>query len=196
MGQWSILSNVINYVQCSKNAGNFHAMSIKSINKNQTNEGRKGGEKDRFTPQVSLVDTSDRLTEEYLDRDEGVKSEILNITRFDGNSDLSMTYLGRLSMVRDYKMVAEENFPMSEQGYTTEKLLDGTEGQILLDIGASKLFMSKSHYLHCKSLHLLPKFASETQRIQVGNRQYVSVLFATPIIVDINGHRCDSCCHY
>ena len=68
-------------------------------------------------------------------------------------------------MIREYKMVAEEKFPMSEQGYTTGKLLDGTECQILLDTGASKSFMSKSHYLHCKSLHLLPKFMSKTQRI-------------------------------
>ena len=34
---------------------------------------------------------------------------------------------------------------MSEQGYTTGKLLDGTECQILLDTGVSKSFMSKSH---------------------------------------------------
>ena len=56
-------------------------------------------------------------------------------------------------------------------------------------MGASKSFMSKSHYLHCKSLHSLPKFASKTQRIQVGNVQFVSVLFIIPIIVDIHGHR-------
>ena len=57
------------------------------------------------------------------------------------------------------------------------------------DTGASKSFMSKSHYLHCKSLHSLPKFASKTQRIQVGNGQYVSILFIIPIIIDIHGHR-------
>ena len=62
------------------------------------------------------MDTSDRFTEEYLGRYKGVKSEILNTTRFDENSDLSMTYLGRSNMVRDHKMVAEERFPMSEQG--------------------------------------------------------------------------------
>ena len=49
--------------------------------------------------------------------------------------------------------------------------------------------MSKSHYLHCKSLHSLPKFASKTQRIQVGNRQYVSVLFVIPVITNIHSHR-------
>ena len=49
--------------------------------------------------------------------------------------------------------------------------------------------MSKSHYLHCKSLLSLPKFVSRTQRIQVGNRQFVSVLFIIPIIIDIHRHR-------
>ena len=89
-----------------------------------------------------------------------------------------MTYLGRASMVREHKMVAEERFPMSEQGHTTGKLLDGTECQILLYTGASTSFMSKSHLLCCKSLHSLPKFASKTQRIQVGNAQYVSVFLS------------------
>ena len=92
-------------------------------------------------------------------------------------------------MIRDHNIATEEKFPMSEQEYTTGKLLDGTECQILLDTGVSKSFMSKSHYLHCKSLHSLPKFASKTQRIQVGNGQYVSVLFIILIIIDIHGHR-------
>ena len=35
----------------------------------------------------------------------------------------------------------------------------------------------------------MPKFASTTQRIQVGNGQCVSVLFIIPVIVDIHGHR-------
>ena len=96
-------------------------------------------------------------------------------------------------MVRDHKMVAEERFPMSEQGYTTGKLLDDTECQILLDTGASKSFTSKSHCLHCKSLHFLPKFTSKTQRIHVGNGQYVSVLFVIPIIIDIHSQRFKIC---
>ena len=49
--------------------------------------------------------------------------------------------------------------------------------------------MSKSYYLRFKTLHALPKFSSNTQRIQVGNGQYVSVLFAIPVIVDIHGHK-------
>ena len=100
-----------------------------------------------------------------------------------------MTYLGKTNVVKENKITAEEKCLISEQGYTTGKLLDSTECQILLNTGASKSFMSKSHYLHCKSLHSLPKFASKTQRIQVEYGQYVSILFVIPIIVDIHGHR-------
>ena len=76
MEQWPILSNVINYVQYSKNPKNSPAMSVKATNKNKTNIGRRQGEKDRSISEVSLLDTSDRLTDEYLDRYKGVKSEI------------------------------------------------------------------------------------------------------------------------
>ena len=73
--------------------------------------------------------------------------------------------------------------------FASGKLLDGMECQILLDTGATKSYMSKSYYLQCKTLHALPKFSSNTQRIQVGNGRYVSVLFVIPVVVDIHGHR-------
>ena len=111
-------------------------------------------------------------------------SEILSTTRFNENSDESTTYTGRVDTTRASKIKAEERFPIWEQEYTVGKLLDGTACQILLDTGASKSPMSKSHCLHWKSLHSLPKFTSKTQRIQVGNGQFVRVLFITPIIVD------------
>ena len=75
---------------------------------------------------------------------EGIQSEILNTTRFDENSDLSATYLGKSDRSKNGKIKAEESFPISEQGYTLGKLLDGTECQIMLDTGAGKSFMSKS----------------------------------------------------
>ena len=92
-------------------------------------------------------------------------------------------------MTRASKSKVEETFSIWEQGYTVGKLSDGTECQIVLDTGASKSFMYKSQYLCCKSLHSLPKFTSKTQRIQVGNGQFISVLFIKPIIVDIHRYR-------
>ena len=128
-----------------------------------------------------------KLCEEYLDVYEGIQSEIVNTTRFNENSDLSMTYLGRSDRTINDKLKAEESFPISEHGYTLGKLLDGSECQLLLDAGASKSFLSKSFYMQCRSLHSLPKFMSKTQRVQVGNGQCVSVLFIIPVIIDVHG---------
>ena len=108
--------------------------------------------------------TPDKLKREYLDRYEGVQSEVLHTTRFDESSDLSTTYLGRTDMTRATTIKAEERFAISEQGYMVGKLLDDTECQILLDMGVSKSYMSKSYYLRCKSLHSLPKFAFQNTK--------------------------------
>ena len=59
-------------------------------------------------------------------------------------------------MTRDMIIKAEEKFPIFGQGYTNGKLLDNTECNTLIDIGASKSYMSKSYYMQCKSLHVLP----------------------------------------
>ena len=49
--------------------------------------------------------------------------------------------------------------------------------------------MSKSYFMWCKNLHALPKFTSNTQRIQVGKSQYVGVLLVIPVIMMIQKHR-------
>ena len=61
--------------------------------------------------------------------------EILSTTRVDENSDISMTYLGKVNVVKENKITTEEKFLISEQGYTTGKLLDGTNCQILKLVG-------------------------------------------------------------
>ena len=40
---------------------------------------------------------------------EGIQSEVLSTTRFNENSDLSTTYLGRIDITRTSKIKAEEN---------------------------------------------------------------------------------------
>ena len=101
-------------------------------------------------------------------------------SKFDKNSDLSTMYLGQADMTRSTKIKAEERFPITGQGFASGKLLDGMECQILLDTGATKSYMSTSYYLRCKTLHALPKFSSNTQRIQVGNGQYVKCTICDP----------------
>ena len=105
----------------------------------------------------------------YLDSYEDVYVDMIHTNRFDENSDLSTTYLGQTKMNRNTKIKAKEGFPITGHGFTSGKLLDGTDCRILLDTGATKSYMSKSFYMQCKCLQALPKFSSHTHRIQVGN---------------------------
>ena len=63
-----------------------------------------------------------KLHEAYLDVCEGIQSKIVNVTRLDENSDLSMTYLGRSNKAKNDKLKAEESFPISKYVYTSGKL--------------------------------------------------------------------------
>ena len=87
----------------------------------------------------------------------GIQSEVISTTRLDDYSDLSTTYLGKIDTTRAGEIKVEEKFPVLEQEYTIGKLLDGTECQILLDTGANKSFMSKSHYLQWTVLTFITK---------------------------------------
>ena len=75
------------------------------------------------------------------------QSERVNTSRLDEKSDSSTTYLGKSDKTRNAILRVKESFPISEHGYTSGRLLDGTECQLLLDTGASKSFMSKSFYM-------------------------------------------------
>ena len=185
MDQWSILGNILNYVQHSRLNSMNHTLDIKAVDKYKY---RPSKDSEEFK-ELDFGATPYKLREEYMDIYEGIHSEVVSSKRFDENSDISTTYFRRVNKEMQNTLKAEESFPISEHGYTLGRLLDGTECQLLLDTGVSKSFMSKSFYMQCKSLHSLPKFPSRTQRIQVGNGQCVSVLFIIPVIVDIHRHR-------
>ena len=67
------------------------------------------------------------LKTEYLDVYEGVYAEVINSDKFDEDTDISTTYLGKVDMTRDTEVKTEENFRMTARGYTRGHLLDGTD---------------------------------------------------------------------
>ena len=178
MRNWSIFSDNVRCIQ-------HEQMTPQTFNIDLYHK-LKGEE--RETLDVDFGIYPDILRSKYLDVHEGMYAEIVHANKFNENSDLSMTYLRQIKMMRHTKIKAEERFSITGQGFTSGKLLNGTKCQILLDTGATKSYMSKSYYLQCKTPHTLPKFSSNTQRIQVGNGQYVSVLFIIPVIIDVHGH--------
>ena len=185
MEQWSILSNMLNYIQYDRYPRNHHTLGISTENKYRNSSDAK---EERDIIEWDFGPTH-ILKEEYWDINEGIQSEILNTTRFDKNSNLSTTYVGKSDRSKNDKLKVEESFPISEQGYTLGKLLDGTECQLLLDTGASKSLVSKSFYIRCMSLHSLQHLLQKTQRIQVGNGHFVSDLFIIPVIINVHRHR-------
>ena len=150
---------------------------------------KKMGKEEGQRMNIDFGESPEVLKGKYMDVYEDVYAEVVTTNKFDENVDLSTTYFGKIDMKREDIMKAEESFPISEQSFVIEKVLNGEECQILLDTGVSKSYMSKSYYLRCKVLHDLPKFASKIQRIQVGNGQYIRVLFVIPVIIEICGHR-------
>ena len=157
MEQGSILNNEVNYIQCNKDPKSFHNLNIRAANKEKYKRKSNVENEERQMLELDFGGKQEKLKEEYLDVYKGIQSEILSTTRFDEDSHLSTTYSGRVNTTKTSKIKVEESFPILEEWYTIGKLLDVTECQILLDTGASKSFMSKSHYLYCKSLHSLPK---------------------------------------
>ena len=71
MEQGSILSNVINYVQYSKNPKDFCTMTVRPINNRNLNTILKKN-KDDISLRIDLIDILHGSKEEYLDRYEGV----------------------------------------------------------------------------------------------------------------------------
>ena len=188
MKNWSIFSDNVRYVQHDQMT--THNLIFDTLDyRNHKDLYLQLKEEQREALDVDFGLYPDMTKARYLDVYEDISAEMVHSSKFDENSDLSTTYLGKADMTRNTKIKAEERFPITGQGFVSGKLLDGTECQILLDTGATKSYMSKLYYLRCKTLHALLKFSSNTQRIQVGNGQYVSVLFVIPVIVDIHGHR-------
>ena len=104
---------MLNYIQYDRHPKNYHSLGISTVNKCRNNLDMK---EERDIKELDFGLTPNILKEEYLDMYEGIQSEILNTTRFDRNSDLSTTYLGKSDSSKNDKIKAEESFPISEQG--------------------------------------------------------------------------------
>ena len=80
MEQWSILSNVLNYVQHGKFPSLRHTLDIRAVNKYKHKLNTEG---DREFRELDFGTTPLKLCKEYMDVYEGVQSEIVSNTRFD-----------------------------------------------------------------------------------------------------------------
>ena len=111
MEQWSILSNVVNYIQYNRCPKNFHKLDIRAVSRKRYKR-KSSIEKEEETHMLILDfgDTLEKLKKEYLDVYERILSEILSTTRFDENSDLSTMYLGRVDKTKTSNLRLQTSF--------------------------------------------------------------------------------------
>ena len=184
-----MLSGHVKYV--TRDASDaFHKLNIDLMNHRQNRDlYKKLNSEEMLKTSLNFGRSQEKLKSDYLDVYKGMYAEVISTDRFDEDTNLSTTYLGQVDIARDTESKAEESFPMTARGYTKEQLLDGTDCEILIDTGMSKSYMSKSYFLQCRNLHVMPKFTSSTRRIQVGSEIYVDVLFVILVIITIQNHR-------
>ena len=112
MKNWSIFSDNVRYVQHDHAAPqnlNIHTLDCRDHKELYL----KLREEERKTLDVDFSLYPDILKSKYLDIYEGVYAEMVYANKFNGNSDLSMMYLGQMKMTRDTKIKAEERFPIT-----------------------------------------------------------------------------------
>ena len=137
MKSWSIFSDNVIYVQHDKMATPDLDIDTLDYHDHKDVYFQMKNEKGE-TLDVDFGLYPDVTKAKYLDIYEYIYAEMVYASKFDENSDLSMMYLGQANITRCTKIKAEERFPITGQGFTSGKLLDGMECQILLDTGATK----------------------------------------------------------
>ena len=90
MEPWSILSNVLNYVQHTRFNSMNHTLGVTGMNRYKSKPNT-----DRQFEELDFCTTPQKLQKEYMDVYEGIHSDIVSSNRFDENSDISTTYLGK-----------------------------------------------------------------------------------------------------
>ena len=111
--QWSILSNTLNYIQYDRHPKNYYNLGISAVHKYINNLDIR---EERDMIELDFGQTPSILKEEYLDVYEGIQSEILNTTRFDENSDLCTTYLGKSDRSKMTNLKQKNLFPYQSKG--------------------------------------------------------------------------------
>ena len=80
-------------------------------------------DKKRETLDVDFGLYPDVTKARYLDIYEDIYAEMVYASKFDENSDLSMTYLGQADMTRSTRIKAEERFPITGQAFASVKIV-------------------------------------------------------------------------
>ena len=115
MENWSIFTDKIKYVHHDEKTP--HRLDLKTLNYQLHKELYcKLKEEEGDSLEIDFGVNPETLKANYLDLYEDIYTEMVFTNRFDKNSKLSTTYVGRTKMTRDTKIKAEDRFPITGQG--------------------------------------------------------------------------------
>ena len=100
MESWSILSDHVKYIQHDE-SDSLHNVNFDSLNYHVNEDIYKDlKEQQMLKTGIDFSGVSEKLKSDYLDVYDGVYAEVISTNRFDEDTDLSTTYLGKADMSR------------------------------------------------------------------------------------------------
>ena len=124
---------------------------------------------------------------EGYDHFEGVIPVVQTDRYYQFNTDVCVTYLGHQQHGRK-STLGKESFAIDAGCHCTGQLLTGEPIQVLIDTGASKCFLSKRFYDAHPAMHGGHKIPIPGASVKVGDGRAIPILFAAPIVLQIDGH--------
>ena len=185
MDQWSIFTEKLRYPAPGKTAPGYDiqgqgCMDFLPDRLNRVSQAKEVS--------MAPLEFQHILASEYMDRYEGITSELNVNMEYDDAVDVTTTYLGQESIRITDTFYPEQAFPIYPNCHTEGQFVGGGMIDILLDTGASKSYMSKAFYMRHTHLHKYPKFHSTIRNLQVGNGELVAVLFVIPFVFKVGKH--------
>ena len=108
--------------------------------------------------------------------------------KYDDVVDVTTTYLGHESIKITDTFRPEQAFPINSNCHMWVQFIGDGMLDILLDTGASKIYMSKAFYMRHPHLHKYLKFNSVIRNLQVGNGELVATLFVIRFVFKVGKH--------
>ena len=116
MKNWSIFSDKVRYIHHDKITTQNLDIDTLDYREHEDVYFQMKNEKGE-TLDVDFGLYPDVTKARYIDVYKDIYAEMVYASKFDENSDLSMTYLGQADMTRSTKIKAEERFPITGQGF-------------------------------------------------------------------------------
>ena len=185
MDQWSIFTDKLRYTVPDKASPGYDIQGQGCMDFSPDRLNRVSQVKE---VSMAPLDFQRLPASEYMDRYEGITSELNVSMEYDDAVDVTTTYLGQESIKITDTFNPEQAFPIHPNCHTEGQFVGGGMIDILLDTGASKSYMSKAFYMRHTHLHKYPKFHSTIRNLQVGNGELVAALFVISFVFKVGKH--------